>query len=83
MAGTYLRPHVPLSIDKARALVARFAVDYNHARLHPAIGYVTPADKLADRERTHAQAREHRATRSHRWRNGTQRKASRGPGARQ
>jgi putative transposase len=66
-----LRPHVPLSIDEARALVARFVEDYNHARLHSAIGYVTPADKLAGREtaifaerdRKLAQAREQRAAR--------------------
>jgi transposase InsO family protein len=45
-----LRPHVPLSIDEARSLVARFVNVYNHARLHSALGYVTPADKLAGRE---------------------------------
>jgi hypothetical protein len=37
---------VPLSIDEARLLVAH----YNQARLHSAIGYVTPADKLAGQE---------------------------------
>jgi transposase InsO family protein len=66
-----LRPHVPLSIDEARRLVARFVTDYNHTRLHSAIGYVTPADKLAGREqaifaardRKLAQAREQRAAR--------------------
>ena len=55
----------------ARALVARFVEDYNHTRLHSAIGYVTPADKLAGREtaifaardRKLAQAREQRAAR--------------------
>lgn len=45
-----LRPNVPLSIEEARALVASFVAHYNHARLHSAIGYVTPADKLAGRE---------------------------------
>jgi putative transposase len=45
-----LRPNVPLSIDEARALVARFVQHYNRVRLHSAIGYVTPADKLAGRE---------------------------------
>ena len=39
-----LRPHVPLSIDEARQLVARFVTDYNHARLHSAIGYAAPAE---------------------------------------
>jgi len=45
-----IRPHVPLSLEEARQLVGRFVDDYNHRRLHSAIGYVTPADKLAGRE---------------------------------
>jgi transposase InsO family protein len=53
-----LRPNVPLSIDEARLLVARFVAHYNQVRLHSAIGYVTPADKLAGREA--ACVREHR-----------------------
>ena len=45
-----LRPHVPLSLEEARRLVRSFVEHYNHVRLHSAIGYVTPADKLAGRE---------------------------------
>jgi putative transposase len=45
-----IRPHVPLSLEEARALVERFVEDYNQRRLHSAIGYVTPADRLAGRE---------------------------------
>ena len=45
-----IRPHVPLSLAEARELVGRFVEEYNHERLHSAIGYVTPADKLAGRE---------------------------------
>jgi hypothetical protein len=64
-----LRPHVPLSLDDARQLVASFVEHYNHVRLHSAVGYVTPADKLAgreatifaDRDRKLAAARERRA----------------------
>lgn len=64
-----IRPHVPLSLEEARRLVERFVDDYNHRRLHSAIGYVTPADKLAGREQTIfderdrklAEARERRA----------------------
>ena len=45
-----LRPNVPLSLEEARRLVASFVEHYNCVRLHSAIGYVTPADKLAGRE---------------------------------
>jgi transposase InsO family protein len=45
-----IRPNVPLSLEDARQLVERFVDGYNHSRLHSAIGYVTPADKLAGRE---------------------------------
>jgi len=45
-----IRPHVPLSLEEARRLVESFVEHYNYARLHSAIGYVTPADKLAGRE---------------------------------
>jgi putative transposase len=41
-----IRPNTPLSLEDARHLVARFVEHYNHVRLHSAIGYVTPADKL-------------------------------------
>jgi len=45
-----LRPSVPLSIEDARRLVAQFVEHYNHTRLHSALGYVTPADRLAGRQ---------------------------------
>ena len=41
-----LRPGVPLSFDDAEQLIGRYVETYNHARLHSAIGYVTPADRL-------------------------------------
>ncbi len=41
---------MPLSFEEARQLVERFVDNYNHSRLHSAIGYVTPAYKLAGRE---------------------------------
>jgi putative transposase len=40
----------PLSLDDARRVVADFVAHYNQVRLHSAIGYVAPADKLAERE---------------------------------
>jgi putative transposase len=68
-----LRPHISLSLDDARQLVAEFVGYYNHVRLHSAIGYITPADKLAGREsaifaerdRKLAEARERRAQQRH------------------
>lgn len=47
---TTIRPHAPGSLTEARQLVATFVEHYNTQRLHSAIGYVTPADKMAGRE---------------------------------
>ena len=46
-----IRPKTPLSLDDARRLVSQYVQHYNNIRLHSAIGYVTPADKLAGREK--------------------------------
>jgi hypothetical protein len=45
-----LRRDVPLSLEDARRIVALYVEQYNHVRLHSALGYLTPADKLAGRE---------------------------------
>jgi hypothetical protein len=66
--GECIRVKVPLSLDDARRLVADYVEHYNHVRLHSAIGYVTPNDKLlgndavihAERDRKLAEARERR-----------------------
>ena len=66
-----IRPSVPLSLADARETIERFVDHYNHTRLHSALGYVAPADRLAGRqesifaERDHklALARERRARR--------------------
>jgi transposase InsO family protein len=87
-----IRPGTPLSLDDARRLVSGFVEHYNHVRLHSAIGYVTPADKLAGceqgifaaRDEKLARARQQRAERRQALRaacEGTQREASLGPGA--
>jgi putative transposase len=41
-----IRPACPESLDEARQQVQRYVDQYNHARLHSAIEYLTPADKL-------------------------------------
>jgi transposase-like protein len=48
--GECIRPGSPLSLEDARRLVAQFVAYYNNQRLHSAIGYITPKDKLAGRE---------------------------------
>jgi len=45
-----LRPGTPLSLEDARRLVGDYVHHYNQVRLHSAIGYVTPKDKLEGRE---------------------------------
>lgn len=46
-----IRPGTPLDIDQARRLIARYVEHYNTVRLHSAIGYVTPQDKLLGNEK--------------------------------
>lgn len=48
--GECIRVKVPLSLDEARTTVADYVKYYNHVRLHSAIGYVTPKDKLDGRD---------------------------------
>jgi len=41
-----IRPFSLADLDEARARVAAYVEYYNHVRLHSAIGYITPGDKL-------------------------------------
>jgi len=45
-----IRPGTPLSIDDAKRVVTKFVKEYNTVRLHSALGYITPLDKLEGRE---------------------------------
>ena len=49
LKGECIRVTTPLSLEDARRLVAEFVDSYNTVRLHSAIAYITPADKLAGR----------------------------------
>ena len=68
LKGDCIRVQVPLSLDDARRLVTDYVAHYNNVRLHSAIGYVAPKDKLegrdkeilAARDRKLAEARERR-----------------------
>jgi putative transposase len=69
LKGDCIRVLVPLSLDEARHIVAEYTDHYNNVRLHSAIGYIAPKDKLegrdkailAERDRKLAEARERRA----------------------
>ena len=47
--GGCLRVKTPLSLEEAQRIVTDFVAYYNHERLHSAIGYITPKDKLEGR----------------------------------
>jgi transposase InsO family protein len=66
--GECIRVQVPLSLDEARRIVSDYVDHYNNVRLHSAIGYVAPKDRLEgrdqaifdERDRKLAEARERR-----------------------
>ena len=45
-----IRPGVPLSLEDAKHLVAQYVTVYNEHRLHSALGYITPLDRLQGRQ---------------------------------
>jgi hypothetical protein len=45
-----IRPLTPLTLDDARRLIQSYVDRYNTVRLHSAIGYVTPQDRLSGRQ---------------------------------
>ena len=65
-----IRPKTPLSLEDARRIVGEFVDYYNNVRLHSAIGYIAPRDKLegraerifSERDRKLEVAREQRRT---------------------
>ncbi len=50
LKGERFRLAAPETLDEARRVVAAFVAHYNDVRLHSALGYITPADKLAGLE---------------------------------
>ena len=54
--STCIRPKTPLSLEDGRQTVTKFVDHYNNKRLHSAIGYIAPIDKLEGRaEAIHAE----------------------------
>jgi putative transposase len=45
-----IRPLTPLTVEDARRLIQLYVDHYNTIRLHSAIGYVAPQDRLAGRQ---------------------------------
>jgi putative transposase len=60
LKGDCIRVKVPLSLDDARRIVADYVGHYNNTRLHSAIGYLTPKDKLDGRAEQIFAARDHK-----------------------
>ena len=66
-----IRPKTPVSLEDAQRVVGSYVTHYNTVRLHSAIGYLTPTDKLegraaligAERDRKLEAAREARKDR--------------------
>lgn len=46
-----IRLKVPLSLEEARKQISEYIDYYNNERLHSAIGYIAPKDKLEGREK--------------------------------
>ncbi len=44
-----IRPNTPLSTEDNQRIVSHYVTHYNTVRLHGAIGYITPKDKLEGR----------------------------------
>lgn len=71
-----IRPACPEDVEEARLRIAAFVDEYNQVRLHSALGYITPADKLhglekiifqeRDRKLEEARARRQRARQTQR-----------------
>jgi transposase InsO family protein len=51
LKGECIRVLTPLSLEDARRIVADYVAHYNLVRLHSAIGYIAPKDKLDGKEK--------------------------------
>ncbi len=63
-----IRPATPLTLEDARRLIQQYVDHYNTARLHSAIGFVTPADMLAGRQKQIHAARDRKLEQARRQR---------------
>jgi transposase InsO family protein len=78
LKGDCIRTETPLSLEDARRVVARYVGYYNTVRLHSALGYITPQDKLGGREQEIFAARDRKLEQA-RERRKAKRQAARQP----
>jgi transposase InsO family protein len=75
LKGDCIRTETPLSLEDAQRIVARYVEYYNTVRLHSAIGYLTPKDKLAGKEKEIFEARDRKLAESRERRKAKREKA--------
>jgi putative transposase len=51
LKNEHFRAKSPQNLEEARKVVDDFVIHYNEVRLHSGLGYITPVDKLAGREK--------------------------------
>ena len=78
LKGECIRPGTPLAKDDARGLIGQYVDHYNTVRLHSAIGYVTPADMLAGRQKEIQTARDRKLEAAREQRKLSRQKSARG-----
>jgi putative transposase len=79
LKGECIRVKTPLSLDDARRIVAEYVAHYNEVRLHSAIGYVTPKDRLEDHQGEIFAARKSKLTEARARRRGRAAKTAASP----
>lgn len=55
-----IRPGTPLSLEDAKRIVSKYVDHYNNVRLHSAIGYIAPKDRLEGRQQAIWEGRDHK-----------------------
>ena len=68
LKGECIRPGTPLTPEDARRLIQQYVDHYNTVRLHSAIGFVTPAEMLAGRQKEIHAARDRKLEEARRQR---------------
>jgi putative transposase len=70
------RPGLAGNEEEARALTEKYVRHYNEVRLHSAIGYITPKDKLEGREQEIWKQRDEQLENARKWRANQRRSAA-------